>query len=689
MAKNNNTIFQNLTSFFGSNKTNTEKRVNNYNIVPDPEVIFKTNNKEEYEKQLLQAKQQKLLSYQWKRAGYDTAQSSLAGMTGLKLMMRDADLMDGFPEIGASLDILSEETTTINSKGKMLNIYSKSERIRSVLEDLFVNRLDIHMFLPMIARGVCKYGNNYQLLNIDKDNGIIGWRQLPVYEIERIESGIQNPYSLNVNPNIDKDVTPEETRFIWTGHNESLAYPFWQIAHFRLLTDSTFLPYGTSWLHKARRHWRMLSMMEDMMLVYRLERSVERRVFKIFVGGIDDEDVPAYVNEIANTMKRTPVVDPTTGQLDLRRNFMDMTSDYFIPVRSEGAPNPIETLSGAQNLTAMDDINYMENKVLSALRIPKTFLNFQDAQGKGQNLSIMDIRFTRTVNRVQQALLMELNKIAIIHLYLLGFVDDLTNFTLSMNNPSAQSELLEIENLSKRIGAAATAVADPGNGIPIYSWHRALKEIVGMSDADIAENLNEIRLEKALAAELEKTSQIIKRSGIFDPVDRIYGDIDAEYTEEAEGGMPGEGGAMPGGGGFGESFDNDMMGDIGEPGAEDGGDIGGETGTVDMGEAANVDNGQPSPAMEENLSGKTKKLITEIIAKKNAQKERIKKYNSYYENCAKKNPFFENYMRDVIGVGKDTSFERTEIASKTFLINEELNGIINNLNDMVSKDNDE
>ena len=654
---NNKTLFQNLTSvLLGKTQSTQQKKVSNYNLSPSSDIIFRTDNKAEYEKKLMQAKQQKLLSYQWIKAGYDNAQESLADLTNVKLMYRDADLMDGWPEIGAALDIMAEESCTVSSKGKILNIYSKSERIKSILEDLFVNRLDLHVMLPMICRSMCKYGNNFMLLNITDDNGIIGWKQLPVYEIDRVENGMSNPYTMaSFNETYSN---PEETKFIWVGHNESLPYKSWQIAHFRLLTDSIFLPYGVSWLHKARRHWRMLSMMEDMMLIYRLERSVERRVFKIYVGGIDDQDVEAYVNDVANNMKRTPIVDPLTGQLDLRKNFMDMTADYFIPVRTENAANPIETLSGAQNLTAMDDIEYMQNKILSALRIPKTFLNFQDAQGKGQNLSLLDIRFTRTVNRVQQALLMELNKIAIIHLYILGFTDELTNFTLSMNNPSSQSEMLELDNLQKKLTTAQSALSDPGNGIQLLSWHRVLKEILKMDDNEISTNLEEIRLEKALAAELEKTSQIINRTGIFDPVDRIYGEPNAKYSEDnGEGGdgMPGGSGGGPSGGlgsvgGFG-----DDLGDIGEPGSDENGDINGMEGEADLGDASNIDNGENTQNNNPNESRKNKKNILIEM------------------------PFYNQYKK-ILNKVPETEIKRADLTDKTFLINEEINKSVDNLN---------
>jgi hypothetical protein len=343
----------------------------------------------------------------------------------------------------------------------------------------------------------------------------------------------------------------------------------------------------------------MLSLMEDMMLIYRLERSIERRVYKIFVGAIDDADVQAYVERIANEFKRTPIVDPMTGQIDLRKNILSVDQDIFIPVRDENAPTPIDTLSAAQNMTALDDIKFVQNKVLTALRIPKSFLNFEETAGDGKNLALMDIRFTRTVNRIQQAFLMELTKVASIHLFLLGFNDELNNFTLSMNNPSTQAEGLEIENMQKKIDAVRDAVSDPGNGLPVMSQTRALKQIMKWSEKEIKENLEEIRLEKGIAAELEKTTQIIKKTGIFDTVDRIYGEPGAEYMDDQQGqGGMGNNGGMGGGGAPPPApmgGEGDMGGDLdglGAPGDDgSGGDIAGAEGsmpTADMGSDPNA-----------------------------------------------------------------------------------------------------
>lgn len=691
MANNNLTIFQRLNNVFrGTGRESLSPDV----ITTPPgmvdaanRVLFSTNDKAEYERKLNTYKQQKYLAYQWKKVGADNAMESLAGYTAVKLMYRDADLMDGSPEIGTALDIISEEACPLTSKGKMINVYSASKRTKAMLEDLFVNRLHIYTDLPMIARHLTKYGNTFMFLNIDKDNGIMGWTMLPVYEMDRIENGFTASYAISSTIN-NKDVRPDEVRFVWNGHNENNPYRNWQIAHFRLLNDSFFLPYGVSMLHKARRAWRMWSMMEDAMLIWRLDKAVERRVYKIFVGGINDADVEAYVQQIANNFKRTPIIDPATGQIDLRRNFLDVASDYFIPVRREDAPNPIETLAAANSQVQMEDVEYMQNKMFAALRVPKTFLNFQEAQGKGQNLSIMDVRFSRMINRIQQFLLMELNKIAMIHLYIMGLTDEIGNFTLSLNNPSAQIEAQELEDLTKRITTMQTALADPGTGIPMMSMHKALKEIMKMSDAEIKEMFLEIRFEKAMAAELAATANIIKKTGMFDNVDRIYGDYEAmngggqtqQQGEGEEDGLGGGGGGL--GGGLGGDLGGDMDMDLGEPGTEEGGDLGGEAGETDMGEAPAADGGEPlmenrkrrRPVLTENKS--KKHLITKSFTER------------YFDMLAEHSKKTEEIVEEIVDFnGKNATMEdriRQVCSTIDNLINEEEYENENLINEAVS-----
>lgn len=859
MPKKITTIFQDLNRAFNGSWDSSgrvPRHSNTYDMTSaTSNILYKTNDKADYEKTKLEMQQQAFLQNEWHRTNQSLAISSYAGLNNVKLMYRDADLMDAYPEIGCALTIMSEEATIAGDTGMIVNVSSKSERIKSVLEDLFVNRLNLQITSQMIIRAMCKYGNQFMLLDIEKGMGVKGWRQLPVAEVERIENGITNPYGgaqVIAGDGRDRD---NSTKFVWTnsfGGAEAVPFMDWQVAHFRILDNSMYLPMGCSVLNSARRSWRMLSLMEDMMLIYRLERSMERRVYKIFVGAIDDEDVPAFVERIADNFKRTPIVDPMTGQLDLRKNILpvwkktpialtdgrtitieDLANEYeagkenyvysvqdktqdivegkvvwcgktgcpeklykicfynrthmilagehevmlingkmkradklipgeelmpfsserkdnkhiptnpreycvikeietiegddvycmtvegdtkatkndrhnfalytfnedgsinnnggcfvsncasddiFIPVRDANAPTPIDTLAGAKNLEAIDDIKFMQNKMLTALRIPKQFLNFEEAAGDGKNLALMDIRFTRTINRIQQAFLMGLTKVASIHLWLLGFKDDMTNFSLSMNNPSTQAEQLAIDNTQKKISAVRDAVSDPGNGIPVMSLVRALKQIMHWSDKEIKENLEEIRLEKALAAELEKTAQIIKRTGLFDIVDRIYGEPGAEYQEEQGGGpgglgngpMGGGGGGLIGGGGFGEGLDS-----LGQPGGEEEGDIAGETGqepTADMG-APEGPGGEAGPQQPmESKKFKGKKMLNESKVK--AAKELNDKRVNY---------LFEKLLDNLEKKGSDEMVERTEIYDKAFMINEEFDKMIKHVDEFASK----
>ena len=637
-----------------------------YNIAaPKDTVLYSSNNKEERDMKLAQLKQQRYMSYLWAKTGYESSMQQAVGSNQVRVMYRDADLMAAWPEIGQALDVTSEEATVTNKKGKILNIYSKSERIKSTLEDLFYNRLDIAIWLQTIVRQTCKYGNEFMFLNLDMKDGIKGWRELPVHQMRRLENGMDNIYGGGTVFNSNyTGLIPDEVKFVWEGHNENFPFKGWMVAHFRLIADSLYLPYGVSMLNKARRHWRMLSMMEDGMLLYRLERSIERRIFKVNVGLMDENDVPAFLQEFMNTVKRAPIIDPETGQIDLRKNFLDVSADYVIPVRSGQDPTSIETLQSAQNSTSMDDINYMENKVLSALGVPKTFLNYQEPQGKGQNLSLLDIRFNRRINSIQKAIIMELNKVALIHLYLLGFEDDLTNFTLSLNNPSNQIEMMELDNLNKRLSAAQVALSEQGGGIPLMSWHQVQREIMGKTDKEIDDMLNEMRLEVALATELKRTPEIIEQTHLFDKVDRIFGKPGAKYSAQPQGqegmggGLGGGGGApMPLGGDVGGGF-GDELGDLGEPGAEPEGDIGGQEGGENLGD------------MEDGTSATP--LAEAINAFKNGKEPG-------------KQLFYESSLKEIFNKEPEETSFSVPILNKNFRINEEIESHLKSIDKMVSE----
>ena len=538
------TIFQQLSDLFGP-EVKKEQNKSRYSI--NDKELLKTKSKEEFEIEKLKRQQDAYLANMWQKVDNEIYQHSVYYETTRLASYADFEGMEFFPEISAALDIMMEESTTLNSENKMIGIFSESKRVRRILEDLFFNRLDIHTSLPMWTRNTCKYGDNFLFLNVDSEDGILGVKQLPNIEISRKENEGFGENSMNAETDKYNPV-----KFVWG--QRDIEFNAWQVAHFRLLGDDRRLPYGTSMLEKARRIWKQLLLSEDAMLIYRVTRAPERRIFKIYVGNIDEQDVPAYVNKIANNFKRSAVIDQKTGQIDTRYNQMAQDQDYFIPVRDPNAPSPIDTLPGATNLSEIADIQYLQKKLFTALRVPKPFLGFEEVNGDGKNLALQDIRFARTINRIQQSMLQELNKIAIIHLYILGLEDELENFTLTLNNPSTQSEMLKIEQTQLKVTLYKDSVADAGNGFGAMSMTRAKKEILGMSDEEIRNDLEQQRLEKAAAAEMEQTAEVIKKTGIFDRVDRLYGDFDA-LVAGAGAGEAGAGGADAGGADAGGGMD--------------------------------------------------------------------------------------------------------------------------------------
>lgn len=457
---------------------------------------------------------------------------------GYKNFATDTIFSHNTPEISTALDIYSEESTTPNQDGYVLQIYSESKRIKSILADLFNNILDININLPMWIRNTCKFGDNFVYLKLDEEKGITGCLQLPNIEIERLERGMSvRTMNAVVSSPTPSDVNNKGLRFIWK--TKDMEFNTWEMAHFRLLGDDRKLPYGTSMLEKARRVWKQLVLAEDAMLIYRTSRAPERRVFKVFVGNMDDKDVEPYVQRVANKFKRDQVVDSKTGNVDMRYNQMAVDQDYFIPVRDPAQTMPIETLAGAQNLSEIADIEYIQKKLLTALRIPKAFLGFEEPVGSGDNLSLMDIRFARTINKIQKSMIAELNKIAIIHLFILGFEDELNNFTLGLTNPSKQADLLMVSVWKEKVLLYKDLVTEIPNTLQPTSATWAKKHIFGFSDEDIKLEIQQIRLERAVAAELTNTPTIITHTGMFDNVDKLYKTTTGDTTTPpAEGGAP-------------------------------------------------------------------------------------------------------------------------------------------------------
>ena len=538
------TVWQRLSTAFGPNSLlNQDYPTYKY----DKKELLKTTSKQEYQKELLQAQQTYYLANQWTKIESNLYTQAVYYEPTRLASFYDYESMEYTPEISTALDIYGEESTTADQNGYILQIYSESKRIKSILADLFNNALDINTNLQMWTRNTCKYGDNFVYLKLDPDKGIVGCMQLPNIEIERLERGMPAK-----SHNVEELPENKGLRFKWKA--KDMEFNSWEIAHFRLLGDDRKLPYGTSMLEKARRIWKQLLLSEDAMLIYRTSRAPERRVFKVFVGNMDDKDVEPYVQRVANKFKRSQVVDSQSGNVDMRFNQMAVDQDYFIPVRDPAQASPIDTLPGAQNLSEIADIEYIQKKLVTALRVPKAFLGFEEPVGGGKDLSLMDIRFARTINKIQKCMIAELNKIAIIHLFLLGFEDELSNFTLGLTNPSSQADLLKVDVWKEKLLAYKDAVAPSQEGIAPVSQTWAKKHILGFSDDEIKLDLQQQRIERAVGAELINTATIITHTGIFDNIDKLYGtktggteNASAEPPPPPDGGMSdmGGGGEIP------------------------------------------------------------------------------------------------------------------------------------------------
>lgn len=469
MAKNDNkTLFQRLTRLFKSGPVvkRKVKRVDTTIAIAD------------------KVKSSGALLFQRSTSpSYSVITANSYNLSERLMRYQDFQEMEYTAEIAAAMDIYADETVAQDDKGRVLHIYSDDEKIRDILEDLFYNILNVEFNLRSWARNLVKYGDFFLYNDVSPTQGVVHAFPIPVNEIEREE-------------NYDRE-DPFAVRYRWsTLGNRTLEN--WEVTHFRLLGNDMFLPYGSSLIEPARRIWRQLILLEDAMLVYRLVRAPERRVFYIDVANIPPENVPMYVEEQRKNLRTNQVVDRNTGRVDLRYSPLSVEDDYFIAVRGGESGTKIDTLSGGQNAASVEDVQYMQKKLFAALKVPRAYLGYDEMLSSKATLAQEDIRFSRTISVIQKTLISELNKLAIIHLYSNGYDgDELQNFTLRLSNPStiAQSQKLELWKAKFEIAGALPE----GMGSRMF----VQKEIWGLND-DQVEEINEQRyLEKSMDLAIE------------------------------------------------------------------------------------------------------------------------------------------------------------------------------------------
>jgi len=385
----------------------------------------------------------------------------------------DYEAMDHDPIIAAALDIISDETTSRNEYGDVLNINSSNENVRKVLNNLFYDVLNVEFNLSTWIRNMCKYGDFYLKMEVSEKFGVYNVIPLSVYEVVREEgTDPENPsYTrFTLDPN---GLASGATNTI---RRDQMSLENYEVAHFRLLTDSNYLPYGRSFLEPSRKVFKQLMLMEDAMLIHRIMRAPEKRIFYVNIGNTDADKVEQFMADTANKMKKTPYIDQQTGDYNLKFNIQNMTEDFFIPVRSADTTTRIDTTKGL-DYDGTTDIEYLKAKMMAALKIPKPFLGYEEGVEGKSTLAGMDIRFARTVEKIQRIVESELTKIALVHLYSQGFSDDdLVDFKLELTTPSIIYEQEKVELFTSK-----TAVAQQMLDGKIFSKEWVYENIYGLS----------------------------------------------------------------------------------------------------------------------------------------------------------------------------------------------------------------
>ena len=456
-------------------------------------------------------------------------------------LFKDYEAMDSDAIISSALDIYSDESTMKSEYGEVLQIQTDNDQIKEILHNLFYDIVNIEFNLWPWIRNMCKYGDFFLKLEIDEKYGITNVVPLSVYDVSRLE-GLDPENPEYVKFLIEAATAEHRYKAEQSSTKEELEN--YEVAHFRLLSDCNYLPYGKSQVEGARKIYKQLTLMEDAMLIHRIMRAPEKRVFKLDIGNIPPAEVDKYMQQVINKMKKAPVVDETTGDYNLKYNMQNITEDFFLPVRGGDSGTSIDSLPGL-TYEATDDIEYLKNKLLSALRIPKAFLGFEDQIGSKATLAAEDVRFARTIERIQRITLSELTKIAIVHLYAQGYQDaELTNFELTLTNPSTIYEQEKIELWNNKTSLADSMLRD---GLCSSEW--IYKNIFNFTEDEIKEMDKQITFDyknKFRRQQIEQEGNDPAESGESQgtPSDLALGRTGHELDDEGgseEGGQPGAG----------------------------------------------------------------------------------------------------------------------------------------------------
>jgi len=417
-------------------------------------------------------------------SSYGFSNQNGSGILDRMARYADFSMMETIPEIHSALDIFADESVGGDDRGHCFHVFSQNPQIKKALDELFFDTLNVEYNIRPWVRNFVKYGDLFLFNEVIPNVGVVNVFPIPVNEMERKEGFDEHdPYAV---------------RFIWNGKG-NLTLENWQVSHFRLMGNDQFLPYGTSVLDSARRISHQLMLMEDSMLVYRIVRSPERRVYYIDVGNMAPNDIPSYMEAVKTSLRSNTIIDRQTGRLDQRMNPLSIVDDIFIPTRGGQANTKIDTLQAGTNATAVDDVRYLQGKLFSSLKIPKAYLNYDESTGAKATLAQEDVRFSRTIAMIQKIIIAEFNKLAMIHLYAKGFSgEDLIDYQLKLSNPSTIAIQQRLELWSTRFDIAGKA-----KETELVDMNWIHKNILELNDNEVRAIEKGLRIDKIRTAELE------------------------------------------------------------------------------------------------------------------------------------------------------------------------------------------
>jgi hypothetical protein len=410
-----------------------------------------------------------------------------------KKRYKEYEDMDGYPEISSAFDIYSDDCTQENADGTPWKIVTDDEMVKNELDDMF-DQVNLDRYLWDISRNVVKYGDMFIETIVDLNNAKRGIQRIKILNpgyIFRVEDefGYLKQFIQEVPKKNDWSSYGSIGPRLDDTHMISLDPG--QIIHFRLHTsDPTHYPYGKSIANAARVTYKSLKMMEDAMLIYRLVRAPERRIFYIDTGSLPASKAEMHIKKQMDKFKKRKSYNAQTGNIEENFNALAADEDFYLAVNGKSSGTKIETLKGAENLGEVDDVKYFRDKLLAALKIPKDYIVEKDqAPERKANLSQLDVKFARVIARIQKSLEIGLETLAKRHLMLRGFPSvSVNSLKIKLPAPSdmAIKRMLDTEEMKTRVVQAV-------KGLGIFPIKKIYKDYYQLSDNEIADIENGLK----------------------------------------------------------------------------------------------------------------------------------------------------------------------------------------------------